>query len=465
MLNFSKRDVKKEIEEQNLYSIRLLNNYQNSKVIVRWLSFIIFILFACLFLPWQQSIESYGKVTALNPQDRPQAIQTIIAGRIEKWAVMEGDYVKQGDTILLLSEVKDKFMDPQMLSRTDLQIKAKQTSLLSKRSKYEAQQHQLDALKKGLSLSLAKTRNKLLQSQLKIKSDSGDLVAAKADVAISERQYQAQKKLHEQGLRSLVELEQRNMKLQQATAKLISAENKLASSRNEYINAQIEVNSVQAEYFDKISKIESELNSTQSDIYDTESAIGKMQVEFSGLQVRSGMFVVRAPQDGFILKASKQGIGETVKEGEELLTIMPENHSIAVELYFKPMDLPLLYRGCPMRIQFDGWPALVFSGWPSSSVGTFGGLVRVIDKVATKDGKFRVLVVPNPKEDPWPEKVRIGTGANGWAMLNNVLLCYELWRQFNGFPPDYTAYEHQKEKEMEDKIKKSKSKSSSESDS
>ena len=177
------------------------------------------------------------------------------------------------------------------------------------------------------------------------------------------------------------------------------------------------------------------------------------------------MYAVRAPQDGFVLKASKEGIGETVKEGEEVVTIMPENHSIAVELYFKPMDMPLLYTGCPMRIQFDGWPALVFSGWPSSSVGTFGGRVRVIDKVATKEGKFRVLVVPDPKDDPWPEKVRMGTGANGWAMLNNVLLCYELWRQFNGFPPDYTAYEHAKEKEDEKKMKESKKKDNKEADS
>jgi len=458
MLNLNKRDAKREIEEQNLYSIRLLNNYQNNKVIIRWLTFMVFLMFASLFLPWQQSIESYGKVTALNPSDRPQSINSIISGRIEKWKIMEGDYVKLGDTIVMLSETKEKFMDPQMLSRTNKQIKDKLTSLESKKKKAIALQNQLGALKNGLGLSLQKAENKILQSRMKIESDSNDMVASKADLTISERQYEAQKKLFDQGLKSLTELEQRSLKLQQSKAKLISANNKLASSRNEYLNAQIELNSIRAEYTDKISKSESEYNATQSDVFDTESSIGKMQVEYSGLQVRSGMYAIRAPQDGYILKATKEGIGETVKEGEEIVTILPENHSMAVELYFKPMDMPLLYIGCPMRVQFDGWPALVFSGWPSSSVGTFGGHVRVIDKVASKEGKFRVLVVPNPKEDPWPEKVRMGTGANGWAMLNNVLLSYELWRQFNGFPPDYTAYEHAKEKDDEKKMKESKKK-------
>jgi len=60
----------------------------------------------------------------------------------------------------------------------------------------------------------------------------------------------------------------------------------------------------------------------------------------------------------------------------------------------------------------------------------------VIDRVISPNGKFRVLVTPDPEDEPWPTLVRAGSGAYGWAMLNNVALGYELWRQFNGFPPD-----------------------------
>jgi len=109
---------------------------------------------------------------------------------------------------------------------------------------------------------------------------------------------------------------------------------------------------------------------------------------------------------------------------------------MAVELYVKPVDLPLLAEGVKVRLQFDGWPAIVFSGWSETSVGTFGGIVKVIDRVNSPNGKFRVLITPDPNDDPWPGLIRPGGGVYGWAMLNNVTMGYELWRQFNGFPPD-----------------------------
>ena len=90
-----------------------------------------------------------------------------------------------------------------------------------------------------------------------------------------------------------------------------------------------------------------------------------------------------------------------------------------------------------MRLQFDGWPALVFSGWPDVGFGTFGGKVEVIDNIDSQ-GSYRILVVPDVQEDPWPKALRIGTGTYGWAMLNDVPIFYEIWRQLNGFPPDYT---------------------------
>jgi hypothetical protein len=116
------------------------------------------------------------------------------------------------------------------------------------------------------------------------------------------------------------------------------------------------------------------------------------------------------------------------------------------------MDLPLMQLGGRVRIQFDGWPALVFSGWPNASVGTFGGIVQAVDKVNSNNGQFRVLVVPDPEDDAWPELVRAGGGAYGWAMLKTVSVWYEMWRQFNGFPPDYvTALEASKEDKPKEK--------------
>lgn len=61
----------------------------------------------------------------------------------------------------------------------------------------------------------------------------------------------------------------------------------------------------------------------------------------------------------------------------------------------------------------------------------------MVEKNTSKEGKFRVLVVEDPEEKPWPTQLRMGGGANGIALLKNVPVWYELWRNINGFPPEY----------------------------
>ena len=163
--------------------------------------------------------------------------------------------------------------------------------------------------------------------------------------------------------------------------------------------------------------------------------VAKLRSATVSLEARTGLYVVRAPQDGIVVKALKAGIGEMLKDGDAVVTIQPANPALAVALYAKAMDVPLLREGDRVRLQFDGWPALQFSGWPSASVGTFAGVIRVVDVVDSKPGKYRVLVVPDPADDPWPGQLRAGSGVYGWAMLQRVRVWYEIWRKLNGFPP------------------------------
>jgi multidrug efflux pump subunit AcrA (membrane-fusion protein) len=146
--------------------------------------------------------------------------------------------------------------------------------------------------------------------------------------------------------------------------------------------------------------------------------------------------MVTAPRDGTVLKIYYGSGSVFVKEGDKLASFVPETSETAIEVYISGNDLPLVYPGREVRIQFEGWPAIQFSGWPSVAVGTFGGVVSNVDASASKDGKFRVIVVPE-KDNDWPDTnfLRQGTRVVGWITLNTVTLGYEIWRQFNGFPP------------------------------
>jgi hypothetical protein len=148
-------------------------------------------------------------------------------------------------------------------------------------------------------------------------------------------------------------------------------------------------------------------------------------------------------------RALTTGLGETIKEGDPIVTVMPSNYELAAELFVEPMDLPLININQEVRLLFDGWPTLVFSGWPGASFGTFGGRVVAIDNMISDNGKFRILVKPDSLQEAWPNALRVGAGVEGFALLNDVPVWYELWRNLNGFPPDF--YTQEKENKKEDK--------------
>ena len=437
MLNISPNSIKTKIKESHYRSFALMETRPSMRILPRLILFLFIPVVVVLMLPWTQNIRALGSVTALRPDQRPQTIHSVIAGKIEKWYVQEGDRVKKGDTILFISEIKDDYFDPNLIERTDEQLKSKELSVSSYMEKIKANDNQILALTQGLKLKREQAYNKLLQAYLTVKSDSIDLVASRTNLEVANEQFTRMKELYAKGLKSLTELESRKLKLQETQAKVIAQENKLLSARNQILNGKIELSSINADYSDKISKSESDKFSAMSNMYDAEAAVTKMQNQYVNYVVRSGMYYILAPQDGFITKAIKTGLGETIKEGAEIISIMPANFELAVEIYVAPIDVPLLEKGSIVRVQFDGWPAIVFSGWPSVSYGTYGGKVVAIDNFISENGKYRLLVVPDKNDHPWPKDLRIGGGVNSMMLLKDVPVWYELWRKINGFPPDF----------------------------
>jgi len=420
-------------------SLEVLKTPKAGKIVAHWLMGILLLSFIVLFLPWQQNIRATGSVTAFSPSDRPQTVQTAIAGRIKEWRIKEGQFVSINDTILVLSEIKEKYFDPNLLMRLDEQLTSKSMSIQSKESKVNALNRQIASLQELLLLKTEQNRNKIIQKRLKVQSDSIAWEAAKIDALIAIRQLQGAQSMFDSGLVALVKLEKARSKKQQADSKKVAALNKYDAAKQELEIALLELNTVKAEIVGKLSKAASDRDATAADVYDGQASLSKLRNENTNMEIRSQQYFVLAPQDGYVVRALKSGIGETVKSGEAVVTIMPDKPAVAVELYVKAMDVPLLDTGRHVRLQFEGWPALQFSGWPSVAVGTFGGRVSVIDYVDSKAGKYRILIVPDwtTEEDDaeWPEKLRQGSGVFGWVMLDEVPIWFEIWRQLNGFPP------------------------------
>ena len=452
MLNLTDNELERDtrFSKFNAYSMIVNKNIHHllSRIILGTSIFLLILL----FFPWTQTINSNGYVTTLRPDQRPQTIQSPIPGKIEKWYVKEGDFVEKGDTILQISEVKNDYFDPQLIERTGDQISSKASSVKAYEQKTEALKNQLGSARKERVLKMEQTKNKLKQAKLKIVSDSISLTAAEVNLSIAKKQYTRTQSLFEEGLKSRLDFEIKQSKLQESQAKVIDLESKLLTSKNELLNAQMEINRIEAEYANKISKIESDISSTVSSKFNAEAQVSKLENSLSNYEIRKGLYFVRAPQSGYINKAIISGIGETFKEGEKLVNIMPSNIEIAVETYIEPIDLPLIGIGDHVRVQFDGWPAIVFSGWPNASYGTYGAQVVAIESFISDNGKYRILLKPEPNgEHDWPDALRVGSGARTLALLQDVPIWFEIWRKLNGFPPNY--YEKNQQKESTGKTK------------
>ena len=423
----SSADVERELARLRLHAPATLNAAGSHRAFFRWVLGLTIAGVLALFLPWQQSVRGAGTVTALRPQDRPQTLPAAIDGQVQQWYVREGEFVRRGQLIARLSEVKEDYLDPDVVARTAEQRAAKAAGNVEKRRAAASLAEQVGVLEQGLALKLEQTRNKIRQYE-------ADVAASQADSAFAASQLERRRQVYDSGLVSLNDFQGTQLKAQKAAAEL-------AEKRAGLANARVDLAAAGAEYRKEIVKAQAERAKTLADASDGAAEVAKLDNKVASLQVRRGFYEVRAPQDGYVVQAQRMGLGETVKAGDPIVTVQPARPEQAVELYVTANDVPLVRPGDQVRLQFDGWPALQFAGWPSVSVGTFGGRVAVVDRVSSTGGTFRVLVTADTTggDQPWPAQVRMGSGVYGWAMLRHVRVWFEVWRQLNGFPPSVAA--------------------------
>lgn len=411
---------------------------RKSTEIKPWLVSLFIITLLLIFLPWTQNIRSKGNITSIYQEQKPQKIYSPIAGKISKWWVREGDTVRAGDTLAKITEIKGEYLDPNLISRTQQQLTAKQGSLRFYEQKVQATTDQIQNLRRSLTLKQNQVDNKIKQLQQKITGERAELEAAQNDYNLSKDQFERNQKMYREGLISQTQYQQRNVAMQNSLAKKTTAENKVNQTLQDMANAQIELRGVDQEYSEKINKADGERFQSLSEVESNKGDIAKLENLVTNYTIRNGMYFIIAPQSGQIIKATKSGLGEIIKEGEDLLTIVPDNNNVAVEIFVRPVDLPLVHAGEEVRLIFDGYPVILFAGgWPNQSFGTFPGKIRAVENTINDEGLFRVIVEEDPKGKRWPKQLRIGSGAQGIALLNDVPVWYELWRNINGFPPDY----------------------------
>ena len=396
-----------------------------------------------VLIPWQQSVTGTGRVIVMSPEFRPQNIESLIPARIVKWNVQEGDLVQADQPLVELSDIDSKFLDASQVERMRQQRRAQQAKLTAANSRARAIETQIENVTRSREIAMPSAAAKARQNIDKQRAVEQTVQAAKQNVTTTELNRRRIQDLADQGLRSQRDLEVAQLDNVRAKTELERAQASLAVSQTDLSIGDFDTQKVEVDTAAGISSLNASLASVRETIATIESDILKLDVDLQNVSQRVEQRIVRAPRAGQIVRLIKVGSGATVKANDVLAILAPTTTDQAVELFVTDNDAPLVAVGRHVRLQFAGFPALQIAGVPSLAVGTFGGTVAVIDQIDDGKNRYRIIIKPDAdtinsgQDRAWvsTKTLRPGTEATGWIMLDTVPLGFELWRQFNAFPP------------------------------
>jgi multidrug resistance efflux pump len=381
-----------------------------------------------VLIPWRQNIPGAGRVIALDPLDRLQTIPAPVTGRLVRMMVQEGSEVRKGDLLLEMSD-----QDPLFAERLEQQYRLAAEKVRAARDQVAIYTQQLANLESARDLAISSARFELNVAVESVRAAEQGLAAAEAELAQKRADRDRRERLYARGVVSELDYQKAEADFLAATAKVKAAAASVEQARNAEEARRAEVGRVGMDQQAKIESIKSLREDARAKVALGEKELTEAQTRLE----RQKTQVVVAPRDGRVLRIAAAASADLLKQGEPLLDLVPYTDRLGVELWVRGNDVPLIEPGRKVRLQFEGWPAVQFAGWPSVAVGTFGGEVMLVDAQDDGRGNFRILVRADPEDQPWPDLryLRQGVRTNGWVLLDDVRLGYEIWRQLNGFPP------------------------------
>lgn len=412
--------------------------------------------FVLAFAPWQQNLPGEGRVIEFDPVHRPMPIQARTDGLLLKWHVREGDQVKAGAPLVDLAD-----NDPRILDRLQEQLTAatqKRDAGQRKREQYAARVTQAEQAR---AAAIRVADDQIAAAVQLVEVARQNLTVAESNARANDALLQVSQAAIDARIAPGFELFRAKAQAEIARAEVTARKAAIQQAEAAERAARSNKTKIESDEQGRIQSATADRDGADGEVADAEGTILRLQRDLE----RQKQQQLVAPLDGFVqnLRQNGQG-GGFVKQGTTLLTLVPRGKQMAVELLVDGNDVTFIDVGRHVRLQFEGWPAVQWVGWPSAAVGTFGGKVAFIDRFDNGAGKYRVMVLPDERpftepEGPvvdwlrrrltfekvsmagnphaWPGEpwLRQGLRAKGWIVLDRVSLGFEVWRQLNGFPP------------------------------
>lgn len=283
------------------------------------IGFLILLLWASIF-QIDQTITAIGQVIA---SDRTQVVQSADGGVLSKLNVKEGDKVQKGQIVAVLE-------------------------------KNRANAAYLDALGKVAALKMTYQR---LQSEItgKIFIPDSELSKQYPDLANVQVQLYKQRRL------SLLEqTKQLSANYDLAIQELAMNEPLLKSgdvSRAELLRLRRVANEI---YIQKITLQNKYLQDANTELSKTRDDLSTQEQILADKEQTLEHTDLVAPEDGVIKNIKITTLGAFVRQGEEVMQILPTNSELVVEAKIKPGDMANIVDGMYARVKLDAYDYSIF---------------------------------------------------------------------------------------------------------
>jgi adhesin transport system membrane fusion protein len=328
------------------------------------------IAFLVLFFLWatffkiDQVVHAQGQVIA---SSRTQIVQAADGGVLVEMKVQEGDEVKAGQIIAILEKERAlaSFSESQgKVMALRMTVARLQAEITDKPLVYD------DSIQKNYP-TLYETQMNLYKQRTKAINDQ--LAVLKDNVQLAQEELSMNQPLEKMGDISKADI----MKLKR---QVNEARNQYASTRNKYLqDASAELN-----------KAQEDLNSQEQTLADREQLLEHTDIV--------------APATGIVKSVRVTTLGGVVRQGDEILQILPTESDLVVEAKVKPADMANIKGGLPAKVKLDAYDYAVF--------GTMSGVVTYVsadtlqeDSKAGPRTYYRVKVAIAEKDFKGSERI------------------------------------------------------------
>lgn len=299
--------------------------------------FFVVILLWAAFFKIDQVVHGQGQVIA---SMRTQIIQAIDGGVLVDMRVQEGDAVKAGEIIAVMEKERV------LASYAESQGKVMALRMSVARLQAEISDKPLvfdSTIQKNYPTIFETQMNLYRQKRAAIE---GQLIVLKDNVRLAQQELAMNLPLEKMGDISKADI----LRLKRAVNE---AQNTYAGTKNKYLQ-----------------DASAELNKAQEDLNAQDQILADRQ------QLLDHLDIV-APVTGIVKSVRVTTLGGVVRQGDEILQILPTESDLVVEVKVRPADMANVKVGLPAKVKLDAYDYAIF--------GTMTGIVTYVSADALQE--------------------------------------------------------------------------------